>query len=53
MKVNKNEDDDYLEVSSCHECTGLIPAAPSSKEDEEHYAELYPYITKAKNNKVQ
>jgi len=39
----KDYEDDYLETSSCHECTGLIPSAPQSNEEVKNYTDIYPY----------
>lgn len=36
---------DYLgKACSVMECTGLIPAAPASEAELEHYEALYPYL---------
>ena len=40
------EELDGMNVSSGQDCTGLIPAAASSRE-EENYSELYDFLPKA------
>ena len=43
--MEKKEQYDYLENSaSQQECTGLIPAAPRSKEELESYEDVYHYL---------
>jgi hypothetical protein len=41
-------DDKLLEsvfcASSANDCTGLIPVAPKSDEELEHYSQLYTYL---------
>lgn len=41
-----NENLSAMNISSGQDCTGLIPAAPSSRE-EENYSELYDFLPKA------
>ena len=50
-----NKEYDYLKASSAQDCTGLIPAAPQSKEELESYEELYPFLPNpaAKNAKKE
>ncbi|CVI71917.1 hypothetical protein NDGK_02372 [Clostridiales bacterium CHKCI001] len=40
-------DMDYVNTASTTDCTGLIPAAPTSKAEMEAYEELYPYLPTA------
>lgn len=41
-----NENLAAMNISSGQDCTGLIPAAPSPRE-EENYSELYDFLPKA------
>lgn len=41
-----NENLAAMNISSGQDCTGLIPAAPSARE-EENYSELYEFLPKA------
>lgn len=41
-----NDNDDFMNASSGTDCTGLIPAKPSS-EQEENYNELYDFLPNA------
>lgn len=43
-----NEFDGFdLRACSANDCTGLIPALPSKKDELENYEEMYRYLTKA------
>ena len=42
-----NIQDIDIQACSTMDCTGLIPAKPSSEEELENYDELYPYLAKA------
>ncbi len=50
-KKTQIEDDDYLEVNSYCECTGLIPTPPRDREEAKNYLDIYPYLTKAKEDR--
>lgn len=38
---------DYLKTASSQDCTGLIPAAPTSNAELESYEDLYPFLPQA------
>ena len=49
---NENADwselaDEYMKSSSGTDCTGLIPAAPTSESELENYNELYDFLPTA------
>ena len=41
---NANKSDVDINCCSNTECTGLIPSAPQSKAEIEHYGEVYHYL---------
>ncbi len=38
------DQDDYMQVGSAMDCTGLIPSDPDSDEEFENYNELYHFL---------
>lgn len=43
-KMESKESEESFYACSAQECTGLIPALPRDREEQEAYEELYPFL---------
>ena len=43
-KTESKESEESFYACSAQECTGLIPALPRDREEQEAYEELYPFL---------
>ncbi len=46
-KPEENEAEPLMNVSSDHDCTGLIPANPQIAEEQRSYEDVYDYLPNA------
>lgn len=49
MKISDGFEADDIQACSLTDCTGLIPSLPQSEAELEAYAELYPYLARARS----
>ena len=41
---NNYSDDDFINVASSQECTGLVAAAPANEDELENYNQIYRFL---------